>query len=64
MMKKSNLFLISGCILLIVAAIFIGFALNHPEMSFPWSNNITYIIYTIYGVIVLAMFILWLKKDK
>ncbi|WP_297688623.1 hypothetical protein [uncultured Anaerococcus sp.] len=31
----------------------IFFALNHPEASFPWSNNITYIIYMAYLVLVI-----------
>lgn len=31
---------IIGVIMLIVAFVFIMFALNHPEKSFPWNNTI------------------------
>ncbi len=31
-------------LILVIGIIFIFYALNHPEASFPWSNNITYII--------------------
>ncbi len=39
-MKKSASRII-GLLMLIIAVIFIMFALNHPEMSFPWNNTIT-----------------------
>ena len=29
----------------IVAIVFIMFALNHPEKSFPWNNTITWLLY-------------------
>ena len=38
-MKKS-ISRIIGLIMLIIAIVFIMFALNHPEMSFPWNNTI------------------------
>ena len=38
-MKKS-ISRIIGVIMLIVAIVFIMFALNHPEKSFPWNNTI------------------------
>ena len=37
-MKPFNRYLICAKILLILAIIFIIVAINHPEMSFPWSN--------------------------
>ena len=37
-MKKS-ISRIIGLIMLIIAIVFIMFALNHPEMSFPWNNT-------------------------
>ena len=40
-MKKS-ISRIIGVIMLIVAIVFIVFALNHPEMSFPWNNIVNY----------------------
>ena len=41
-MKKS-ISRIIGLIMLIIAIVFIMFALNHPEMSFPWNNTITWL---------------------
>ena len=48
-MKKS-ISRIIGVIMLIVAIVFIVFALNHPEMSFPWNNTITWLLYGLYTV--------------
>lgn len=50
---------IIGIIMLIVACLFIIYAFNHPEASFPWSNQMTDILY---GSYLLVMFILLLKK--
>ena len=41
-MKKS-ISRIIGLTMLIIAIVFIMFALNHPEKSFPWSNTITWL---------------------
>lgn len=57
-MKKSNVFMFISLLMMVIAAIFFVFALNHPEMSFKWPNSITYIIYAVYFAIVVAMFIL------
>ena len=46
MKKKSSL--IVGIILLIAAICFIGYALAHPEASFPWSNRASFMLYGIY----------------
>jgi len=35
-------------IMLIIAIVFIMFALNHPEKSFPWNNTITWLLYGVY----------------
>ena len=40
-----------GAVLLAAAVIFVFFALGHPEMSFPWSNTITYLLYSAYLII-------------
>ena len=45
-MKKS-ISRIIGVIMLIVAIVFIVFALNHPEKSSPWNNTITWLLYGI-----------------
>ena len=50
---------IIGIIMLIVACLFIIYAFNHPEASFPWRNQMTYILY---GCYLLVMVILLSKK--
>ena len=55
-MKKS-ISRIIGVIMLIVAIVFIVFALNHPEMSFPWNNTITWLLYGLYVLVTVVLFI-------
>ena len=55
-MKKS-ISRIIGVIMLIVAIVFIVFALNHPEMSFPWNNTITWLLYGLYVLVIVVLFI-------
>ena len=55
-MKKS-ISRIIGVIMLIVALVFIVFALNHPEMSFPWNNTITWLLYGLYVLVTVVLFI-------
>ena len=54
---------IIGLILFLVAIVFLLYALNHPEATFPWSNTITYILYGIYIVVMAVLLIApWKKK--
>lgn len=62
MTKKSSR--IIGIVMLVVAIAFVVFAFSHPEMSFPWSNTITYLLYGIYGIAMVVMFIAPFKKRK
>ena len=63
-MKKS-ISRIIGVIMLIVAIVFIVFALNHPEMSFPWNNTITWLLYGLYVLVTVVLFIApKMKKQK
>lgn len=39
---------IMGITMAIGGVIFIIFALNHPEKSFPWSNAVTNFLYLVY----------------
>ena len=48
---------IVGAVMMIIAAVFVIFALSHPEISFPWDNTVTYVIYDIYLVIMTLLFI-------
>ena len=61
-MKKSVSRII-GLIMLIIAIIFIMFALNHPEKSFPWNNTITWILYGVY-ILVTVMLLIAPKTKK
>lgn len=51
-MIKNKKYLRIALTLLVIGIIFIFYALNHPEASFPWSNNITYIIYIVYLLLI------------
>ena len=60
---KKNISRIIGVIMLIVAFVFIMFALNHPEMSFPWNNTITWLLYGLY-ILVTVMLLIAPKTKK
>ena len=55
-MKKS-ISRIIGVIMLIVAIVFIVFAWNYPEKSFPWNNTITWLLYGIYFLVTVVLLI-------
>ena len=44
---KKHISRIIGLVMIVIAIAFVAFALNHPEMSFPWSNTITWGLYGI-----------------
>ena len=46
-----------GLTMLIIAVVFIMFALNHPEKSFPWNNTITWLLYGIYFLVTVVLLI-------
>ena len=52
-MKKR--FLLSACVLIVIAVCFVIYAMWHPELSFPWSASITYVLYGLYvdGIVLL-----------
>ena len=54
---KKNTSRIIGLIMLIIAVAFILFALNHPEMSFPWNNTITWLLYGLYFLVTVVLLI-------
>lgn len=53
-MKKSTSRII-GLLMLIIAVIFIMFALNHPEKSFPWNNTITWLLYGVCFLVTIVL---------
>ena len=55
-MKKSTSRIV-GLVMLIIAVAFIMFAVNHPEMSFPWNNTITWLLYGLYVLVTVVLLI-------
>ena len=55
-MKKSASRII-GLLMLIIAVIFIMFALNHPEKSFSWNNTITWLLYGVFFLVTVVLLI-------
>lgn len=53
---------IIGSIMLVIAIAFVVFALNHPEMSFPWSNTITWALYGLYAIVTVVLLVAPTKK--
>ena len=44
-----------GAAMLLFAALFIVFAFQNPQASFPWSNEVTYGIYFVYLVVMVLL---------
>ena len=53
---------IIATIMLILAVAYVVFALCHPQMSFPWSNGITYTLYGLYIILVAILFVAPFKR--
>lgn len=53
---------IIGSIMLVIAIAFVVFALNHPEMIFPWSNTITWVLYGLYAIVTVVLLVAPTKK--
>ena len=53
---------ILGLVMIIIAIVFVVFALNHPEMSFPWNNIITWVLYGLYAIVTAVLLIAPTKK--
>ena len=45
---KSKTSVMIGAVMLLIAGIFVAFALQHPELSFPWSQRVTFMLYGTY----------------
>ena len=59
---KMNVSRIIGLVMVTIAIAFVVFALNHPEMSFPWSNTITWGLYGMYAFVAVIFLIAPTKK--
>ena len=55
---------IIAVIMLVIAIVFIFIALNNPQASFPWSHEITYILYGVYVCLMIVLFIAPFKRKK
>ena len=53
-----------GLVMVAIAIAFVAFALNHPEMSFPWSNTVTLVLYGVYAVLTAVFLIAPTRKNK
>lgn len=51
-----------GLVMVVIAIIFVVFAFNHPEMSFPWNNTITWVLYGLYSIVTAVLLIAPTKK--
>ena len=63
-MKIKRIFLVTGVSMLIFAIGFVIYALNNPQASFPWNNAITYLIYAVYFIVMVASFVLSVALPK
>ena len=48
---------IIGLVMVVIAIVFVVSALNHPEMSFPWNNTITWVLYGLYAIVTAVLLI-------
>lgn len=53
----TNILLCTGCLLAVGAVGFICYALGHPEGSFPWRLEITYLLYMAYIAVTVLAFL-------
>ena len=54
---NKNISRIIGLLTLVIAIGFIVFALSHPEMSFPWDNRVTWVLYGFYSLVTAVLLI-------
>ncbi len=65
--KSGKKFLVLGITMTILAILFVFYALNNTQKSYPWNNYITYMIYISYITInVIIYFLAWkyIKKHR
>lgn len=62
MTKKTSR--IIGILMLVLAIAFLMFAFSHPEMSFPWSNTLTYLLYGVYFIAMVVMLVAPFKNKE
>lgn len=55
---------IVACTMFMIGVIVFIVALNNPQLSWPWSNAITYSIYAVYLIVMVVLFIVAFRKKK
>lgn len=63
-MKSPKKYLFIGLAMLLIAIVFIKYALGHPEASFPFPLEFTYLIYIAYLGFTIYFIIKGLKRNK
>ena len=53
---------IIGLVMVVIAIVFVVFALNQPEKSLPWNNTITWVLYGLYAIVTAVLLIAPTKK--
>lgn len=46
-----------GLLLLAAAFLFVVYAFTHPELTFPWSNRVSYTLYGLYTLVMVVCLI-------
>ena len=54
---KKNVLRTIGLVMVAIAIAFVVFALNHPDMSFPWNNTVTWSLYGLYAIVTAVLLI-------
>ncbi|MCW6678576.1 hypothetical protein NH286_05325 [Anaerococcus sp. NML200574] len=62
-MKNPRKYLFIGIFMLVIAAVFISYALRHPEGSFPWPLGLTYFLCTAYLALAIYFIIKGFRKN-
>ena len=52
-----------GLVMLVLAAAFVGYALGHPEGSFPWPLGVTYGLYGLYAACTVALLVRGCRRE-
>ena len=55
---------IIGAVMLAAAVIFVIIALMNPQMSFPFSNAVTYCIYAVYAALTVLLLVAPFGRKK
>lgn len=63
-MKNSKKYLFIGLGMLLIAILFVSYALGHPDAFFPWPLEFTYLFYVAYLIICIKLIFKGLRNKK